>query len=174
MEYFLELFGGITIKDVAFLIMAIIFLYGCYKRVKQYFSDKAVKDKEKDDQLQEVIDQAKKYPEWHQQSLDIRLELSTSISSLSEKIDALSNNIKLIEKKNDVNRITTCRYRILRFDDEIRHNDKHSREHFDQVIDDINEYEIYCVQHPDYKNNKAMMAIENIKDVYENRPDMFL
>ena len=31
----------------------------------------------------------------------------------------------------------SCRYRILRFDDEIRHKQKHTKENFDQMLEDI-------------------------------------
>lgn len=58
------------------------------------------------------------------------------------------------------------RYKILRFDDEIRHDVLHTKEHFDQILDDITEYERYCVDHPKYKNNKASLAIDNIRHTY--------
>lgn len=60
----------------------------------------------------------------------------------------------------------SCRYRILRFDDEIRHNQKHTKEHFDQMLEDIDGYERYCYTHPNYKNSKAVHAIANIKNTY--------
>lgn len=60
----------------------------------------------------------------------------------------------------------SCRYRILRFDDEIRHGQKHTKEHFDQMLEDIDGYERYCYTHPNYKNSKAVHAIANIKNVY--------
>ena len=66
------------------------------------------------------------------------------------------------------NKADSCRYRILRFDDEIRHNQKHTKEHFDQLMDDITFYEDYCSSHPHYKNNKATLAIGNIKCTYLN------
>lgn len=37
---------------------------------------------------------------------------------------------------------------------------------------DIDDYERYCESHPEYKNNRALMAISNIKRVYsENEKD---
>lgn len=60
----------------------------------------------------------------------------------------------------------SCRYRILRFDDEIRHGQKHTKEHFNQMLEDIDGYERYCYEHPNYKNSKAVHAITNIKDTY--------
>ena len=66
---------------------------------------------------------------------------------------------------------TTARYRILRFDDEIRHGQRHTFEHFNQILDDINDYEAYCKAHPEYPNNKALAAIEKIKKTYEKCRD---
>ena len=43
---------------------------------------------------------------------------------------------------------------------------KHSKEHFDEILFDIDAYEQYCSTHPDYKNNKAVLAIGTIKEVY--------
>lgn len=45
MEYFLNSFGDITIGNVAILLCAVIFLFGCYKKVEKYFSEKAIKEK---------------------------------------------------------------------------------------------------------------------------------
>lgn len=68
--------------------------------------------------------------------------------------------------KLDENSASTSRYRLIRFDDELRHNVKHTQEHFDQILDDITAYERYCKEHPNYPNSKAVLAIENIKSTY--------
>lgn len=75
-------------------------------------------------------------------------------------------NVELMDKLNE-NEATDARYRILRFDDEIRHHVKHTEEHFNQILGDIDEYERYCRSHPGYKNSKAVLAIENSKRTYE-------
>lgn len=63
-------------------------------------------------------------------------------------------------------RATNARIRILRFSDEVRHGVLHSKESFDQVNLDIDTYHRYCEDHPEYKNNRAVMAIANIQRVY--------
>lgn len=80
MEYFLELFGEKTIGWGVAMIAAFFFLYLCYRRVEKYFAEKAIREKEKDERIQKVIDQAEQYSKWHQQSLDIQKQL--------EKIEA--------------------------------------------------------------------------------------
>ena len=72
-----------------------------------------------------------------------------------------------VMNKLDEHDATAARYRIIRFDDEIRHKTKHTEEHFNQLIEDINLYESYCKLNPNYENNKATMAIENIKATYK-------
>ena len=63
--------------------------------------------------------------------------------------------------------IRRVRQQILRFNDEILFNRKHSQEHFEEILDDINIYEKFCQTHDDYKNNKAEFAINNIKRTYD-------
>ena len=164
MEHFIQSFGNISIGQAVIVISAIVFLVMVYKKVTTYISKKALDEKEKNDQIQEVIDQAKQYPVWHQQSIDIRENLNTLISNLDKKIDKL-------QCSSDQGMAYTWRYRILRFDDEIRHGEKHSKEHFDQIIEDIDKYEDYCRDHPEFPNSKVVFAIRNIKNVYKKCTD---
>ncbi len=75
-------------------------------------------------------------------------------------------NVEIMDKLNE-SEATDARYRIIRFDDEIRHHVMHTEEHFNQIMSDIDEYERYCSAHPDYKNSKAVMAIENVRQTYQ-------
>lgn len=168
MEQFLELFGEVSIGWAAAVTAAGIFLVGCYKKFSIYISEKAIREKEKDGKLQEVIEQAKRYPEWHQQSKDIQKEFNGALKELGLKLDSQNKILQELKNENGETKATSYRYRILRFDDEIRHETRHSKEHFDQILEDINEYEKYCSEHRDYKNNKAVLAIENIKRIYQN------
>ena len=73
------------------------------------------------------------------------------------------------ELKNDfeVHAVNSCRERILRFNSEIMSDNKtHNKEYYDEILSDIDKYEHYCLNHPDYPNNKAMLSIENIKKTY--------
>ena len=81
-----------------------------------------------------------------------------------EKIDKkLDNHIKAEEEEH----IRNVRQRILRFNDEILSGKRHSQEHFNEILEDINVYEKYCSEHPNYKNNRAVLAIDTIKEVYQ-------
>lgn len=58
------------------------------------------------------------------------------------------------------------RYRILRFYDEMCEHREHSESHFEDILDDIDEYERYCEAHQDFKNNRGKVAMEFIKTKY--------
>lgn len=88
-----------------------------------------------------------------------------------ERVDNLSKEIRDLRKEFDEEEATLCRTRILRFNDELIYEKKHTKEHFDQVLTDITKYEAYCESHPEYKNNIATLSIEKIKKTYQNCMD---
>lgn len=91
-------------------------------------------------------------------------EIMNEVKKIDNKLD---NHIKDEEEE----RIRNIRQRILRFNDEILMGKRHSKEHFDEILSDIDVYEQYCLAHLDYKNNKAGLAIETIKEVYSECVD---
>lgn len=60
-----------------------------------------------------------------------------------------------------------CRARILRFNDEVLHGQKHTKEHFDQTLSDITTYNKYCDEHKDFKNQITVHATDNILKTYD-------
>ena len=63
------------------------------------------------------------------------------------------------------------RARVLHFNNELLRNLKHTKEEFVEVLAEIDAYEKYCREHPDYPNNRAILAIENIRETYKRRLD---
>ncbi len=59
------------------------------------------------------------------------------------------------------------RQRILRFNIELMRGEDYTHEYFTDMLQDIDEYERFCEGHPGYKNNRAVLAIANIRRVYE-------
>lgn len=84
-----------------------------------------------------------------------------------EKVADLTNDVEDLRKKEELERVRQSRQRILHFSDEILYGQRHSKEHFDEVLEDIDLYEDYCREHEDYENNKAVLAIATIRDVYK-------
>ena len=93
----------------------------------------------------------------------------TSANKLSKKIrvDELLEEFNKLNYKVDCNKADNCRARILRFNGEIKRGVHHDEEEFNDAIEAINGYEDFCKRNPNYPNNKAVLAIKNIKHVYE-------
>ena len=84
-----------------------------------------------------------------------------------EHVKKLTKEVDTLKKEEELERARQARQRILRFNDEILFNKRHSKEHFDEILDDIDTYEDYCNAHEDYENNKAVLAISTIREVYK-------
>ena len=90
---------------------------------------------------------------------------------MMEKADRLQTSLDNHIAMDGEHKAKDCRRRVLRFNDELIQGSKHTKEHFDDVLEDITEYERYCRDHADFKNHKAIMAIENVKRTYQKCED---
>lgn len=70
---------------------------------------------------------------------------------------------------DDERNANLLRTQILRFNDELVDDRKHTKEHFDEILSIIDEYETHCRTHEGYKNNKCAHAVANISRVYDER-----
>ena len=77
----------------------------------------------------------------------------------------LEEHIQVDDERN----ANLLRTQILRFNDELIDDKHHTREHFIEILAIIDAYEDYCRSHPDYKNNRCICAVANIKRVYNER-----
>ena len=92
----------------------------------------------------------------------INKDLLVQMKTMKSEIDTIRDENREIHAKD-------CRVRILRFSDEIYLGQNHSQEHFKQILGDITHYENYCDRHPEFENQIAVAAIEQIKDTYNAR-----
>ena len=88
-----------------------------------------------------------------------------------DQVADLKKDLDEFKKETELERVRQARQRILRFNDEILFEKRHSKEHFDEILDDITLYERYCREHKEYENNKAVLAISTIKEVYQDCMD---
>ena len=95
-------------------------------------------------------------------------DVITKVDKLTSDVNQLSSDFEVHLKLEEEERVRNARQRILRFNDELLFRTKHSKEHYDDVLEDIDKYEEYCINHPEYKNNKANRAIENIRNEYDS------
>ncbi len=98
-------------------------------------------------------------------------ELREKIEKQGEQLNNLTEKVQNVETEVNENAAMSSRYRILRFDDEIRHKVLHTKEHYDQIIVDIDIYEAFCKRNPTFRNNLAHKAIGNIKRMYDVHND---
>lgn len=95
-------------------------------------------------------------------------ELFTKMDSLEKKADNLEKEFQKLRSEEKEKDAIDCRTRILRFGDEVFHEARHSKEHFDQILRDITAYEKYCDSHPEFENNQAVLTCARIKEIYQN------
>lgn len=98
------------------------------------------------------------------QWLDRRSGRYTQILGL---IEDLRNDVKRLSYKESSDTADQWRAAILRFDSELRKNEKHTQEEFIEIIDTVDKYEAFCKQNTTYPNTKAEVAIANIRDKFK-------
>ena len=96
-------------------------------------------------------------------------EVLQKTAHMSDEIERLESSVKDLRGDWEAREAYLCRVRILRFGDEMLRRERHSKEHFDQVLIDIAEYEQYCEKNKNFRNGVAVATIQRIKDVYMDR-----
>lgn len=97
-------------------------------------------------------------------------ELMEKVDSMEKtfdsKVDGLEQKIEKMDQNDKLQRAKDARTRVLRFGDELIHDVRHTKEHFDDVLRDITEYEKYCDEHPKFENDQMHITAEHIKETY--------
>lgn len=97
---------------------------------------------------------------------DVLTKLDDMEKAQAETRKHLDDHIRIDDERNaDAHRV-----QILRFNRELlRHDLPHTQEDFIEILSEIDFYENYCKEHPEYENNRAVLAIQNIERVYSER-----
>jgi len=98
----------------------------------------------------------------HDSKHDKFKEIMKAISDLEKKVD-------LLDAKGEKREAVNKRVRILRFEDELQEDRRHSKDSFDQVMSDITDYNQYCEKHPEFRNNQTVATVAHITKVYTER-----
>ena len=88
---------------------------------------------------------------------------------MMDKLESLDKEMKQLRDATALESVLNCRVRILHFGDETLHGQKHTKEHFDQILRDIDKYEHYCSTHPEFENNVTVLTSARIKEIYRKR-----
>ena len=102
--------------------------------------------------------------------------LKTEVGGVKQEVQGIKQDVGDIREEAKEREATNRRTRILEFGDEILHGVDYSKEHWDNVMMDIDAYENYCDDHPHYMNNVAKATIKHIKHMYDKHliEDSFL
>ena len=92
----------------------------------------------------------------------INADISKRLTDIEKKLDGHIDT-------DDRRTADAHRARILHFNNELLRDIPHTEEEFNEVLSEIDAYEKYCKTHEDYKNNRAVLAIETIREVYKER-----
>ncbi len=102
-------------------------------------------------------------------------DLKEELKQVKENMDELDTKIDNFKREeNDCRELRdalSARRRILRFNDELLQNIRHSQEMFTNVLDDITAYNHYCETHKTFVNERAVLAEANIRKVYQKCMD---
>ena len=94
--------------------------------------------------------------------------IKESNEATKKQFDSLKSDFDNHVKEYEESKAKSQRYRILRFYDEMCDHREHSESHYEDILDDIDEYELYCDKHKEFKNNRGKAAMEYIKAEYPN------
>lgn len=89
------------------------------------------------------------------------------IGDIETKLDNITKKVDDIDRQAKEDKALQARTHILRFADELYNEVHHSKEYFDDILEDCDKYEKYCQANPNFKNSKTVMSTKLIKDAYQ-------
>lgn len=99
LDEFLAMFGDLTISKISMFILACVFLYSIYNVIKNYFISKHEAQKQKDEELKEALEAARKYPEYRKQSIKIQKALEEQIKELRSMLQDDHERLVRVEEQ---------------------------------------------------------------------------
>ena len=88
---------------------------------------------------------------------------------IAKTLERIAHKTEEIDEKVDKNEAKRARTQILRFGDELLYQPevRHTKEHFDEILEQCDLYNKYCDAHPDFENMRTMQTQEHIQEVYK-------
>ena len=105
---FLKVFGDITVAQVVYVIMAIIFLVLVYKKVSDYLYKRHDAEQAKDKQLKDALEAVSHYPEYRKQSVEIQQKLTKEMQEINAILQDHTKRLEKMEndsKKRELNKL---------------------------------------------------------------------
>ena len=116
---------------------------------------------------------SKKFSPWTwilvQLGKGINKESIEKLNEIEKKVTCLEEWNKKQDKELELAKVLSARRRILLCADEISHQPDilHTEEYFNEILSDIKMYKNYCNEHPDFENEKAVISIKLITNIYQ-------
>ena len=120
LEQFLEMFGDVTVSRVVSWIFICVLFFKLYKQVEKFVNNEIEKRKKEDEEKKQ--EKAKieasycitqKYPEYHQESIEIRAALQKEIQELRDGLQTMMKRFEEIEEKNKKRECSKLRDMLL-------------------------------------------------------------
>lgn len=92
----------------------------------------------------------------------INADMSNELAEIKKKLE---DHVTSDERRS----ADSHRAKILHFNNELLRYIDHTKEEFVEVLAEIDAYEEFCRENPEYPNNRAVLAIENIRENYKER-----
>lgn len=115
MNDFISLFGDINLATVISFALALVFAYNIYKKVRDFFNEqsrkeleKSNKEKEREEKINQLLDEVAKYPQYRKESITIRANLQGEIDELkktSEQVSCVLEEMQESQKKRERNKL---------------------------------------------------------------------
>ena len=88
--------------------------------------------------------------------------------SLKKVVEKINKDFAEFREEKEREKAEGARRRILRFDDELLLETEHSYEYFRNVLVDIDSYNKYVADHPNFRNGVCTHAIKHIEQIYDD------
>ena len=101
---------------------------------------------------------------------------SIANENITQRLDVIEKDITMLKEENaeqdereKERDALNARREILKFADSLRHGTQFSRESYEQIMIDIDNYERYSNSHPDFMNNRTKAAQKKILSEFDVR-----
>ena len=113
MNEFIEIFGDMKVAAVVMIIAVIVFLWKIYKVVEKHFRKKYDAEAQRAAQMNDILEQVKKYPEWRRQSIEYQKKYAEEIQKLQETQTEIIGELRKNEEKRKKVKRSELRDRLL-------------------------------------------------------------
>lgn len=96
-EEFIDIFGHITVANVFEAIVACIFVYKVYDKIRQFFIDKAKEDMKHKQEIADMIETVKELAKDRQVILDNQKAMQEQLTKMSDSQEDYVNRIEELE-----------------------------------------------------------------------------